>query len=87
VTQIKGHSGEVIGPDLDLVDLHGAAKIMGIGYTTARIYNSDGKLPNPQARRGGSPLWDRLPFTAWAIARAQRMTDNPKGRPPAQVNP
>lgn len=49
----------------ELVDMHGLADMLGIGYATVRKYRRVGRLPEPDHHMGGSPIWRRTTIDEW----------------------
>ena len=56
-----------------LLDLHGVAERLGLGYATVRRYRSqDATFPEPDATLGQSPGWLPETIDAWQAARPGR---------------
>lgn len=52
-----------------LVDVSGAARLLGVAEQTIRAYKARGRLPDPQATFSGGPVWSRPVLLDWERSR------------------
>lgn len=61
--------GSAMPNDPDLLDVAAVAALIGVTPSTVRKYRSDGRLPEPHAVYGASPVWQRADIEAWHASR------------------
>lgn len=68
ITVTRGEVTTLMAPELmpdRLLTSHGAAKFLGLSYSTLRSYKATGILPQPVITLNNSPLWTRPVLRAW----------------------
>lgn len=68
----KAEQTKAKATSLALLDLRGAAELVGVSYATMRRYRTQSDFPEPDAYLGQSPGWLPETLTAWMDARPGR---------------
>ena len=64
---------------MDLLDIDGVASLCGVRRGSVRQWLYRRQMPEPVARFGGSPVWDRVEVEGWWVVRSERYAYLPKG--------
>lgn len=57
---------------IDMLTLEDIAADLGVEYETVVVYKARGKMPDPDAKVGHSPLWKRDTYERWKASRPGR---------------
>lgn len=56
----------------DLMDTNAVAALLGVTRSTISTYLARGRMPQPDLRIAGGPVWHRATITEWAANRPGR---------------
>lgn len=52
-----------------MLDYKGVSEMTGLAVQSLRQYQADGKMPKPDGKMGGSPVWYSKTIRGWMRAR------------------